>query len=71
MEPTHDFYADTYDVIDGKRVVYNSAAPDRKCEVTNLLDADGDETEDEDAAVLGVVKIADGCFTIFYLTGAK
>lgn len=64
-QASDDFYADTFEEIDGKLWLFNSKAPARKCEVTNLLDADGDETDDPEIAVGGVVKIADGCYKVF------
>lgn len=62
---THDFYADTFDVIDGRPVMFNSAKPDVLYEVTNLLDADGEETDDPELAVGGVVKFAEECYSTF------
>lgn len=35
------------------------ASDDRECTITNLVDSDGDETEDTDAAVAAVVRYAD------------
>jgi hypothetical protein len=52
----HDFYADTFDTIDGKHFLYSSKAPERKCEVVELLDYDGEPTDDPEEAAGGVVK---------------
>lgn len=61
----HDFYADMFDTIDGKHVLWNSKNSDHKYEVVSLLDHSGDETDDPDDAAGGVVKLADECFTTF------
>lgn len=60
-----DFYADTFDTIDGKNVLYNSRYPDRHYEVVSLLDRRGDEVTDPEEAAGGVVKLAEECFTTF------
>lgn len=61
----HDFYADTFDTIDGRHVVYSSEAPERKCEVVELLDYSGEPTDDPEEAAGGIVKIAEECFVTF------
>lgn len=61
----HDFYADTFDTIDGKHWLYAEANPERKCEVVTLLDYLGEETDDPEEAAGGVVKIAEECYTVF------
>lgn len=61
----HDFFADTFDTIDGQNVLYNSRSPEKKYEVVALLDSSGEDTDDPEEAAGGVVKLADECFTIF------
>lgn len=45
--------------------MFNSAKPEVLYEVTNLLDADGEETDDPELAVGGVVKFAEECYSTF------
>ena len=61
----HDFYADTFDTIEDKHYVYSAKTPDNRREVVSLLDSSGEETDDPEAAVGGVVKIAEECYTTF------
>lgn len=61
----HDFYADTFDTIDGQHVLYSSRDPERKFKVVALLDRNGDDTDDPEEAAGGVVQLADECFTTF------
>ena len=65
----HDFYADTFDTIDGKHFLWNSKTPDRKFEVVELLDSNAETTDDPECAAGGVVKLADECFTTFMFNG--
>lgn len=53
------------DKIDGKVVAYHSDLPKITYEVTNLFDAYGDETDDIDIAIGGVIKIAEDCWVCF------
>lgn len=60
---------DTFEEIDGTRYLYDAAKPGEKYEVVVLLDGKGDDTEDEDDAAGGVVKIAEECYKIFAFPG--
>lgn len=61
-----DIKADTFDRIDGKMWLYNSENPKQRYEVVSLLDSFGDDTDDEEIAAGGVVKIAEEHFRIFH-----
>lgn len=61
----HDFRADTFEDIDGKNWVYLSTQPDRKFEVVDLLDRNGESVDDFEDAVGGVVKLGEESFTTF------
>lgn len=61
----HDFFADTFDTIDGKHYLFAAATPENRREVVALLDYSGDETDDPEEAAGGVVKITEGCYTTF------
>ena len=48
--PRHDFYVDTFDMTEGKHWLYAEANPERKFEVTDLLDSTGEPTDDPETA---------------------
>lgn len=62
---THDFYADTFDTIDGEHYIWSAKNPDRKFRVVSLLNRAGDETTNPDLAAGGVVELAMESYTTF------
>lgn len=60
------YYVDMFDTIDGKNVAYNTQNPSVVYEVVDMLDANGEETDDPDKAVGGIVKFAEDCFKVFF-----
>lgn len=63
--PRHDFYADTFDTIDGRHWLYSSRNPERRFEVVSLLDNSANEVADPEIAAGGVVKLGEESFTTF------
>jgi len=61
-----EFTLNAFDTIGGKRYLFNTDTPDVRFAVSSLLDSSGDETEDEDLAVGGVVEIGEEQFMVFY-----
>lgn len=61
----HQLNLDMYEIILGVRVAWDSKNPDDKYPVVTLLDGEGEDTEDEEKAVGGVIKLEEESFTIF------
>jgi len=62
---TDDFRPNMYGEENGTRFVYNSEAPERRHEVVSLMGFHGEETDEIELAVGGVVKLAEDSFVIF------
>jgi len=63
MTPEIDF--DSIDEDEEGHYLFSSLRPDEKFRVTNLIDRNGDDTEDLEEALGGVVKIHETCFMVF------
>lgn len=57
---------DTFDTIDGQHVVFDCANPETKYPVVALLDARGEEVDDPEKALGGVIQLGEECFTTFF-----
>jgi len=56
---------DSFDRVDGKPYLFNSATPNVRFPVVSMLDSAGDETQDEEQAAGGVVEIGEEQFMVF------
>lgn len=60
---------DTFDTIDGAHVVFDSADPNIRHFVVELIGFDGRPTDDPEKAAGGVIQLAEDRFTVFSLPG--
>lgn len=62
---TLDPEPDTFDTIEGKHWLFNSAQPKVRYEVVSMLTRNGEQTDDPERAAGGVMQVGPECFMVF------